>query len=325
MDGFTMSAHIGIDLGGTNIKAGVVDDQCRILATAWCKTALPRPAERVVADMARMAREAVAKSGRSMAEICDVGVGSPGAANPETGMVEYSCNLGFDFVPVSAMLSDRLGKPVFLENDANAAAYGEVLAGAAKGAGSCVCVTLGTGVGGGIVLDGRIYSGFNYAGAELGHMVIDMEGEPCACGRRGCWESYASATALIRQTHRAMEAHPDSAMWSIAGSPDDVDGRTAFDAMRRGDATGRAVVERYFDYLACGLTNIINIFQPEVLCLGGGICKEGDALLAPLEERIAKGRYNRFSKRQTRLCVATLGNDAGMIGAALLGRMRNAE
>lgn len=178
--------------------------------------------------------------------------------------------------------------PVSIENDANAAALGEALAGAARGARSCVCITLGTGVGGGIILDGKVYSGFNYAGAELGHMVIMVDGEDCTCGRQGCWEAYASATALVRQTRRAMEAHPDSAMWKIAGSLDNVDGRTAFDGMRAGDDAASRVVENYVHYVACGLINVINIFQPEVLCIGGGICKEGETLLAPIREYFSR-------------------------------------
>lgn len=170
----------------------------------------------------------------------------------------------------------------------------------------------------GIIIGGKIYGGFNFAGAELGHIVINVDGELCTCGRHGCWEAYASATALIRQTRQAMVANPDSAMWRIAGTLDKVDGRTAFDAMRAGDVVGKKVVDRYIQYIACGLINVINIFQPEVLCIGGGICKEGDTLLKPLEAHIAKERYSKFSTHQTRLCVATLGNDAGIIGAANL-------
>lgn len=309
---------IGIDLGGTNIKAGVVDNGYHIIGTAKCKTALPRPAEDIVDDMARMAREAVADAGIRMDEVAYVGIGSPGTCNEETGIVEYSNNLRFENVPLRQMMHERLGLDIYIENDANAAALGEALAGAAKGAQSCVCITLGTGVGGGIIINGKIYGGFNFAGAELGHIVIDVDGELCTCGRHGCWEAYASATALIRQSRQAMVAHPDSAMWRIAGTLDQVDGRTAFDAMRSGDAVGREVVDRYIQYIACGLINVINIFQPEVLCIGGGICKEGDTLVKPLEAHIAKERYSKFSTHQTRLCVATLGNDAGIIGAASL-------
>ncbi len=309
---------IGIDLGGTNIKAGVVDGGYHIVGTAKCKTALPRSADAIVDDMARMAREAAADAGIRMDEVAYIGIGSPGTCNGDTGIVEYANNLRFENVPLRQMMHERLGLDIYIENDANAAALGEALAGAAKGAQSCVCITLGTGVGGGIIIDGKIYGGFNFAGAELGHIVINVDGELCTCGRHGCWEAYASATALIRQTRQAMVAHSESAMWRIAGTLDQVDGRTAFDAMRAGDAVGRKVVERYIQYIACGLINVINIFQPEVLCIGGGICKEGDTLLKPLEAHISRERYSKFSTHQTRLCVATLGNDAGIIGAANL-------
>ena len=311
--------RIGIDLGGTNIVAGVVDDEFRIVATAKCKTRIPRPAEEIVVDMARMAKEAVQNAGLTMADIAYVGVGSPGTCNADTGIVEYSNNLQFEKLPLRDMLGGMLDKAVYIENDANAAALGEALAGAAKGAQSCVCITLGTGVGGGIIIDGKIYGGFNFAGAELGHTVIMVDGELCTCGRFGCWEAYASATALINQTRRAMINHPDSAMWSIAEDLDKVNGRTAYDGMRAGDAVAAQVVDTYIKYIATGLINVINIFQPEVLCIGGGICKEGDTLLKPLAAHIERERYSKYSSHQTRLCVATLGNDAGIIGAAFLG------
>lgn len=310
--------RIGIDLGGTNIVAGVMDDHYQLLAKAKCKTNASRPAREIVTDMARMAREAAEKAGVAMNEVAHVGVGSPGTCNAANGIVEYANNLGFNHVPIKAWLEEDLHIPVSIENDANAAALGEALAGAARGARSCVCITLGTGVGGGIILDGKVYSGFNYAGAELGHMVIMVDGEDCTCGRQGCWEAYASATALVRQTRRAMEAHPDSTMWKIAGSLDNVDGRTAFDGMRAGDEAASQVVENYVHYVACGLINVINIFQPEVLCIGGGICKEGETLLKPIREYIFQERYSKFCEQQTRLCVAELGNDAGVIGAACL-------
>ncbi|MBS1326901.1 MAG: ROK family protein [Oscillospiraceae bacterium] len=311
--------RIGIDLGGTNIVAGVVDDEFRIVATAKCKTRIPRPAEEIVVDMARMAKEAVQNAGLTMADIAYVGVGSPGTCNADTGIVEYSNNLQFEKLPLRDMLGGMLDKAVYIENDANAAALGEALAGAAKGAQSCVCITLGTGVGGGIIIDGKIYGGFNFAGAELGHTVIMVDGELCTCGRFGCWEAYASATALINQTRSDMVNHPDSAMWSIAEDLDKVNGRTAFDGMRAGDAVAAQVVDTYIKYIATGLINVINIFQPEVLCIGGGICKEGDTLLKPLAAHIERERYSKYSSHQTRLCVATLGNDAGIIGAAFLG------
>ena len=311
---------IGIDLGGTNIVAGVVNDDYEILASADCKTALPRPANEIMDDMARLCFEAVEKAGLTMQDVAHVGIGCPGTCNVDTGEVEYSNNLKFDHLMLGPEMEQRLGLRVHIENDANAAALGEALAGAAKGTNSCVCITLGTGVGAGIIFDKKIYSGFNFAGAEIGHTVIVADGEPCNCGRNGCWESYASATALIRQTRRMMEKHPESKMWELAKSLDKVNGLTAFNAMRAGDAAGKEVVDTYINYVACGIANVINIFQPEVLCVGGGICKEGETLMAPIRAYVERERYSKYSVHQTRICVAQLGNNAGVIGAACLGR-----
>ncbi len=311
--------RIGIDLGGTNIVAGVVDADNNIIAKAECKTNLPRPYGDILEDMARLSEQAVEKAGLTMDDVRYVGVGCPGTCNVFTGLVEYSCNLDFKEVPLQAELAARIGKPVYIENDANAAALGEAVAGAAKGAQSALCITLGTGVGGGIIIDGKIYDGFNCAAAELGHIVIVVDGEPCGCGRHGCWEAYASATGLIRQTKAAIEKNPDSLMAKMAAESGKVSGRTAFDAMRAGDPVGQAVVDQYIKYLASGLTNMVNIFQPEVLCIGGGISHEGDALLKPVMAHIERDRYSKYSKQQTRLCTAALGNDAGIIGAACLG------
>ena len=214
--------------------------------------------------------------------------------------------------------SQKIDKPVFIENDANAAAYGEYVAGAAKGAKNAVCITLGTGVGGGIIIDGKIYSGSNFAGAEIGHSVISVDGPQCSCGRKGCFEVFSSATGLIRMTKEAMEADKDTKMWEIAGSIDGVDGKTAFDGFRAGDKTATDVVNKYINYLGCGLTNVVNIFQPQVLLIGGGICKEGENLTKPLLEYIARESYCIDPNCSTKLDIAKLGNDAGIIGAAYL-------
>lgn len=309
--------RIGIDLGGTNIVAGVVDENYNIIATAKRKTAMPRPVDTILADMATVSREAVAAAGLTMDDIIAVGVGSPGTCNGETGLVETAPNLGFVNTPVRGYLEEALGKPVCVENDANAAAYGEYIAGSGKGKNSLVCITLGTGVGGGVITDDVILTGHNYAGAELGHSVIMMNGEQCSCGRRGCWEAYASATALIRQTRRAMQAHPDSKMWELSPTLEVVNGRTAFDAMRAGDAAAKEVVDNYVEYVACGVADMINIFQPEVLCIGGGISNEGESLLAPVRAAV-EGQCFNVGEKKTFITTAQLGNDAGIIGAAYL-------
>lgn len=314
--------YIGIDLGGTNIVAGVVDEDYRIIATAKTKTNLPRDAKSICHDMSQMAVKACENAGITLDDVEWIGVGTPGIANSDTGVVEYSCNLGFENTPVAEYIKEETGKPVFIENDANAAAYGEFVAGAAKGTKNAVAVTLGTGVGGGIIIDGKIYSGFNYAGAEIGHTVIEVDGPQCSCGRRGCFEVFSSATGLIRMTKEAMEKDKSSIMWDCLKDNGEVDGRTAFNAMRKGDKSAKEVTDKYIKYLAVGITNLINTFQPEVLCIGGGVCNEGDALLLPARELVKKEVYTRNSKRNTEIVIAELGNDAGIIGAAFLGKAK---
>ncbi|WP_297960000.1 ROK family protein [uncultured Ruminococcus sp.] len=315
-----MKYYVGIDLGGTNIVAGVVDEDYNIIAKASTKTNCPRPEKEIADDMARMAIEAVKNADLTMDQIQWIGVGTPGIANSETGIIEYSNNLGFKNTPMVKYIQETIDKPVFIENDANAAAYGEFVAGAAKGARNAVCITLGTGVGGGIIIDGKIYAGSNFAGAEIGHTVIEVDGAQCSCGRKGCFEAYSSATGLIRMTKEAIAEHPDSIMAQSEKEKGKVTARTSFDCMRAGDKYAKAVVDKYIKYLAAGITNTINIFQPDILCIGGGVCNEGDPLLLPMKELVAKEVYTRNSPKNTEIVIAKLGNDAGIIGAAFLGR-----
>lgn len=314
--------RLGIDLGGTNIVAGVVDEKYKIVAKASCKTNVPRPESEICDSMAQVALKAMEKAKISLKDIKSVGIGVPGAVNPKNGIVEYSANLFFHNWEIVQMMQERLDNiKVNIENDANAAALGEYLAGSAKGAKNAIAITLGTGVGGGIIIDGKIYSGSNFAGAELGHMVIVKDGKECACGRQGCFEAYASATGLIALTKQKIleEKLEFSYMLKLCdGDINKVNGRTAFDAMRDGDPTAKAVVEEYIGYLGCGIVNIINIFQPDILCVGGGISNEGENLLGPLRTIVERERYTKHNDNQTVICKCTLGNDAGIIGAAYL-------
>lgn len=315
-----MKYYVGIDLGGTNIVAGVVDEAYNIIAKASTKTNCPRPEKEIADDMAKMALQAVENAGLTIEQIEWIGIGTPGIANSETGIIEYSNNLGFKNTPMVKYIKETIDKPVFIENDANAAAYGEYVAGAAKGAKNAVCITLGTGVGGGIIIDGKIYSGSNFAGAEIGHTVIEVDGAQCSCGRKGCFEAYSSATGLIRMTKEAIAEHPDCIMAKMAEEKGKVTARTSFDSMREGDKYAKAVVDKYIKYLAAGITNTINIFQPDVLCVGGGVCNEGDPLLLPMKAIVKNEVYTRNSAKNTKIVIAELGNDAGIIGAAFLGR-----
>lgn len=314
--------YLGIDLGGTNIAVGIVDENYQIIARATSRTKTDSP-EQVADAMAETAREALKNADLTLDDVPWIGVGSPGTVNKDTGIIEFANNLPFRNTPMVQMLSDRLdGKQVLMENDANAAAYGEYMAGALKGADNAIAITLGTGVGGGVIIDHKIYSGSNFAGAELGHTVIVVDGRPCTCGRNGCWETYASATGLIRTTKEHMANAPkDSPLWTLVGGDiNQVTGRTAFDAMRQGDPIGSQIVEEYIHYLSEGVVNMVNIFQPDILCIGGGISNERDTLLNPVRAFVEKQQYAMNSAKKTVICRAELGNDAGIIGAALLGK-----
>ena len=229
--------RVGVDLGGTNIAVGVVDEKFNIVGRGKIKTNLPRPAKAIFDDIAAAVKMAVDDAGLKMSDIASIGVGTPGSVNKSTGMIDFANNLDFNHVPAKDMLVEALGcENVYIDNDANCAALGEALAGVGKGKQSFVAITLGTGVGSGIVIDGKLVNGVNYAAGEMGHMVIVVDGEQCNCGRRGCWERYASATALISQTKDSMKQNQDSIMWKLVDDNiDKVNGRTAFDAMRQGD------------------------------------------------------------------------------------------
>lgn len=319
--------NIGIDMGGTNLAAGIVDENYNIVKKMSIPTNASRPADEITADLAFLCRELAKEVGVTLDEVESIGIATPGSAKCDSGEILYSCNLPFANYPMQKKLSEALGvdKKVYIENDANAAAKAESVAGAAKGTNCSVMITLGTGVGGGIIIDGKVYTGFNYAGAELGHIVIEKDGRQCACGRRGCWETYSSATGLIRTTREKMEqARKDGCATimedMIGGDLDKISGKTAFAAKKKGDAVAAEVVEEYIDYLVCGIVNIINIFQPEVLSIGGGVSNEKDYLLNMLPEKVFAETYSRGDTPQCVLKIAELGNDAGIIGAAALGK-----
>ncbi|MBO4356251.1 MAG: ROK family protein [Clostridia bacterium] len=317
--------YFGIDLGGTNIAAGIVDENYNIIAKGSTPTIPSRPTDEIVADMAALCKKIAEGAGIPLSAIEACGIASPGTANSDTGVVEYANNIPMLYYPMTKKLSEFLGiGKVYLDNDANAAALAEALAGSAKGASSAIMITLGTGVGGGIIINGKIYSGFNHAGAELGHIVIEKDGKPCTCGRKGCWEAYSSATGLINMTKEKMLSDRNTVMWKMCDNNiDKVSGRTAFNAMKHyKDKAATEVCDRYISYLACGIANIMNIFQPEVISIGGGVSNEGDPLFVPLREKAYKEDYAKNSANHPKIVRATLGNDAGIIGAAALGMDR---
>ncbi len=317
--------RIGIDLGGTNIAAGIVNEDFEIVSKVSVPTGADRPANEIAADMAALCHAVCEKAGIDPSEIASVGIASPGIANHDEGIIEYCCNIP-SFNKFAVCDAVKAGFPVphvFVENDANAAAWGEVVAGAAKGTRDSVMITLGTGVGGGIIIDGKVISGFNYAGAELGHIVIEVDGAQCGCGRKGCWEAYSSATALIRMTREKLAeceaAGRPTIMTELVEKAGKVSGRTAFDAKRAGDEAGSEVVAKYVHYLAQGIANIVNIFQPEVLSIGGGISNEGDYLLDMLVPLVRAEAYGQGIVKGADIRIAALRNDAGIIGGAVLG------
>ena len=312
--------RIGVDLGGTNIATGVVNEKNEIIGRGKVKTRAPRPAEAIFDSIKEAVDMAVVNAGISYSDVASIGVGTPGSVNQDTGAIEFSNNLQFRNVPAKKMLEELLKKPVYLENDANAAALGEAVAGSGNGVPSFIAITLGTGVGSGIVLDGKIYRGSNFCGGEMGHTVICVDGIPCNCGRKGCWEKYASATALVSQAVEAMQGNKGSLLWQTCdGDLNKVDGRSIFEAYDMGDAVAKAVVDKYLYYVSVGLSNVINALQPDTVCIGGGISGQGEKILKPIRDMVKAERYSVYADKQTAIVPAELGNDAGIIGAALLG------
>ena len=311
---------IGIDLGGTNVAVGIVDENHKIIKKGSVPTLAYRPCEEIIGDMVTLCNRLCAECGFRICDAEGIGIACPGTVNGKTGIVEYANNIKFYDFPLTETFSKISGfskEKITIGNDANFAAYGESVAGAAKGTSSSVTITLGTGVGSGIIIDGKILTGCAFGGGELGHTVIVKDGRPCTCGRKGCFEAYCSATALIAETKKKYLATRSAILNDICGGDvNSIGGRTVFAALHRGDGAAKEVFEEYISYLACGIVNIINIFQPEVICIGGGISGEKDNLLIPLLPLISDQIYSKDHTLKTKICIAALGNDAGIIGAA---------
>ena len=310
---------IGIDVGGTNIAAGLVNESMEIVDRASLKTNLPTTPERIQEDVSRLITELMERNHLNTSDLYSIGVGVPCTANERTGWMADADHLGFAAGPLVEPLRERFGIPVYMGNDANAAAWGEYKISGYDGD-SFLLVTLGTGVGGGIILNGKLWSGTNFAAGEFGHMVIRAGGNLCGCGRRGCFETYGSATALIRQAKERMTADRETALWNLCGGDmEKVEAKTVFDGAAAGDTASLELLDRYTEDLAEGIANLVNIFQPGVVCVGGGVSAAGDALLLPLQAKAKPMMFTGNSGGNTQLILARLGNDAGSIGAALLG------
>ena len=313
-----MRHFIGIDLGGTNIAAGLVREDGQLLAKCSLPTGAGRPTDDIVSDLVRTANLCLEGTGLKMADISGLGVGVPGAVDDARGLVVRTTNLSWHQLPLARLLNEMTGLPVRLGNDADCAALGEVCAGCAGDFSSAVMITIGTGIGGGFVHNKKVFAGWSGAGTEPGHIPLVFDGELCGCGCRGCFEAYASANALIRQTRQAMEQDTSSLLWQFAPQLDAVTAKTPFDAAAQGDETARVVLDRYLDYLARGIGGIVNLFRPEAVIIGGGVSAQGEVLLAPLQEKLKQYCYAAQYIPIPRVFAASLGNDAGIIGAGLL-------
>jgi len=308
--------YFGIDVGGTFVKGAIVDNEGKILVKDKIPTEYAKGGDRVVENIASLCRELAKMADKSLSDMEAIGMGVPGMIDSEAGVVVATNNLGWKNYEIAKKMKEETGLPVKIANDANAAALGEMKFGYGGIYKNIILLTLGTGVGGGIIVDGKIVEGNRGAGAELGHSVIEIGGEPCTCGRRGCLEAYASATAIIRDTKRAMEKNKESKLWEV-GSLDAVNGKTAFDYYET-DADARGVVDSYIEHLACGIVNYANVFRPEAVILGGGVCAQGDALILPLKKILERDIFGKELGPRVELLVAKLGNDAGSLGAAAL-------
>ena len=307
--------YIGIDLGGTNIAAGIVREDGKIVVQSSVPTLSQRPTDEIVKDMVFLSKQLIKLE---LNDIEAVGIGCPGTINFETGEVIYSNNIKMEHYMLAKEFQKYLNLPVKIDNDANCAAMGEYIV-SGNNVPIFMFITLGTGVGSGLILNGKVFRGFNGAASEAGHITLVSGGEPCTCGKRGCWETYASVTALIRQTKVAMEKNPESLMHEIAKAEGKISGRTSFDAAKQGDKAAQAVVKQYAQYVADGIVSVENVLQPDIISVGGGISREGEYLLQPVCEYAAANGFNKFMPK-TKIVTAQSFNDAGIIGAAMIAK-----
>ena len=312
--------YIGIDLGGTGIKAGVVDENGNIILKDSCPTGAERGYGAVIQDMAKLAIDITQRSGHRMDEIKAIGIGIPGIMDQRTGIIPFCTNLAWHDVPILEEMAKYTTVPVFVDNDATVAGLAESVAGVSAGCENSVFVTLGTGVGGGIVIGGKVFSGSHGVASEIGHMVTVDGGEMCTCGNRGCWERYASATALIREGKKLCAEKPGTALLkAVDGDAAKITAKHVIDLAKAGDPDCCALFDSYVHHLCVGLSNLINLYDPEVIVLGGGVSHAGQFLLDAVREKLPAMVFYK-TMPYARIELAKLTNDAGIIGAAMLGR-----
>lgn len=309
--------YIGVDVGGTSVKLGLFDKEDNLIARGSFKT---KTIEYLVDDLVKNIKKIFKENNKDIKDLIGIGMGFPGHVDGEAGIVVYSNNLIAHNFPLVQKIQEQINVPIRISNDANVAALGEFTYGKGKGVNNIVFVTLGTGVGGGIIIDGKMLEGKNGAGAEIGHMVISTNGPLCSCGRRGCFETYASASALIRNARIAMSNNPTSKLCKAVKSPEELDGKVFFDVLLKGDKVANIVFESYIEDLAEGLTNLANIFRPDAIIIGGGISYRGDVLMEPLQIRLEKMIYGGQWNARVELMISELKNDAGIYGAYAMAK-----
>lgn len=308
---------IGIDIGGTSIKGAAVDSNGRVYEKFSMPFVKGEAGEQTIRKLADIVKEYITAH-KLEKKIVGIGIGSPGTLDVKNGIVNYANNLGWNELHVADIMHEVLPYPIRLTNDANAACLGEAKYGAGKKYETIIMLTLGTGVGGGIIINGKLFEGNEAKGGELGHVVVQVDGEPCSCGRRGCLEAYASATALIRDTKRAMLLNKKSLMWNIIPEIDLVDGKVPFEAAKKGDPSAIRVIDNYVSYLGEGLLNYCNIFRPNVIVLSGGVANAGDFLFKKLNDYLKDRDFGYKHTPEVKVVPAILGYDSGKIGAAAL-------
>lgn len=309
--------YIGIDVGGTSVKLGLFDDKDNLISRGSFPT---RVVDKLVNDIVKNIHKIFDDNNLNIKELKGIGIGFPGHVDGEAGVVVYSNNLVAHDFPIVKKIQEQINVPIRISNDANVAAFGEYEYGIGKEYNNIVFVTLGTGVGGGIIIDGKMLEGKNGAGAEIGHMVISTNGQLCSCGRRGCFETYASALALIRNARVAMSNNPSSKLNKAVKNPEELNGQIFFDVLLKGDKVASIVFENYIEDLAEGLTNLANIFRPDAIILGGGISYRGEVLMEPLQQRLAKMIYGGQWNARVELMISELKNDAGIYGAYAMAK-----
>lgn len=309
-----MKYTIGVDIGGTNIAVGIIDENYKVVIKESFKTNAPRSAEEICDDIISSYKKLAQEADINLDELEEIGIACPGII--KNGVVVSATNLRFTDTPLKSIMEKKTGLRCEVCNDANAVALAEYIVSDDEDIHSLVAVTIGTGIGGGIVIDGKIIDGFNGAGAELGHITVEKDGRSCACGSKGCLETYCSASALVKETKKAMIDHPDSKLWEICSDINDVDGKTVFRAAELGDKVSQEVLDTFLNYLSIGVINMITLLQPEVLCIGGGMSKEKDALIEPLKKLVIENSLTKNLAEKTTIKTAVLFNDAGLVGAA---------